>query len=432
MSERRATPWYPGWTIVAAAMLLTLLTVGLRMGIGPFFLPMAHDLGFSRSLLAGIVAVGMFCYGLGMPLAGWLVGRWGTRPVLLVGTAIVAVSAVWTAFARDVFTFGLAFGVLLSFGLAFTSPVALTPVLSRWFVRRRGMALFFLSTGSMAGIAVMTPVLAWAIAAAGWQTALLGFAGGFVAFCVPVALFVIRDDAPAHADLLPQERAALAAPASSPIAAAAAAVRDDMRPLRVGEALRTVPFWQVTLGLFACGYSMNLIGTHGIPMLMDHGFDAATSSLGIGLIGFVAIFGTLVLGRLADLLPRRKILAAIYFVRGLGFVALLLVGAHGELYAASAIGGLVWAGSIALSSAILADVYGVRLVGVLYGLAYLVHQVGGTISSWLGGWAYDRFGSHWLAFGSAAMLLFVAAAISLRLPPKGAALTAPRLAAAAG
>ena len=48
-------------------------------------------------------------------------------------------------------------------------------------------------------------------------------------------------------------------------------------------------------------------------------------------------------------------------------------------------GGIVWAGSIALSSAILAD--GVRLVGLLYGLAYLGHQVGGMISSWLGGWA---------------------------------------------
>jgi len=111
---------------------------------------------------------------------------------------------------------------------------------------------------------------------------------------------------------------------------------------------------------------------------------------------------------------------AINTLRGLGFFALLVVGTHVELYAASAVGGLVWAGSIALSSAILADVYGVRLVGVLYGLAYLGHQLGATISSWLGGWAYEAYGTHWIAFGSAGVLLLAAAAVSLRLPPKGA------------
>ena len=52
--------WYFGWNIVAAGSLLTLLTVGMRMSIGPFFLPIAADLGFSRSLLAAIVAVGAF------------------------------------------------------------------------------------------------------------------------------------------------------------------------------------------------------------------------------------------------------------------------------------------------------------------------------------------------------------------------------------
>jgi dipeptide/tripeptide permease len=72
-----------------------------------------------------------------------------------------------------------------------------------------------------------------------------------------------------------------------------------------------------------------------------------------------------------------------------------------------------------LSSAILADVYGIRLVGVLYGLAYLGHQVGGMISSWLGGWAFETFGTHWVAFGSAGVLLLAAALISLRLPGRG-------------
>jgi MFS family permease len=196
------------------------------------------------------------------------------------------------------------------------------------------------------------------------------------------------------------------------------------------EAVRTVPFLQVCFGLFACGFSMNLLGTHGMPMLMDHGFDATTSSLGIGLIGLVAIFSTLVLGRLSDSVPRRNILAAIYFVRGLGFFALLVVGTHWELYAATSIGGLVWAGSVAMSSAILADVYGVRLVGILYGWAYVGHQVGGFISSWLGGWGYETFGTHWVAFGAAGVLLIAAAAVSLRLPHRtlvpAAAVAMPR------
>ena len=54
---------YFGWVIVAASTILTLLTVGMRMGIGPFMLPMSQDLGFSRSLLSSIVAIGMLCYG---------------------------------------------------------------------------------------------------------------------------------------------------------------------------------------------------------------------------------------------------------------------------------------------------------------------------------------------------------------------------------
>jgi len=408
--------WYFGWNIVAAAGTLTLLTVGLRMGIGPFFLPIVEDLGFSRSLLAAIIAAGMLCYGLAMPLAGYLVARLGTRTVLMLGNAALVGGAVWTVNAKDPVSFLFAFGILLSLGLALCSPITLTPVLAKWFVRRRGMAFFFLSTGSMAGIAILTPLLSAAIEAAGWQNTMLGFAAMYTLIAVPLTLFVIRDQAPPHADADLGARPASAVP-SSP--------RPVADSLTLTQAMRTQPFWKITLGLFACGYSMNLLGAHGVPMLMDHGFDATTSSLGIGTIGLVAIFSTVLLGRIADSLPRKQLLATIYFVRGLGFFALLIVGTHWELYIAAAIGGIVWAGSIAMSSAILADIYGVRLVGVLYGFAYLGHQIGGTISSWLGGWGYEQFGTHWLAFGSAGALLLIAAVIAIRLPPKDFTLMAP-------
>jgi MFS family permease len=408
-----AARWYFGWNIVAAAAFLTLLSSGMRLSFGPFFLPMAQDLGFSRSLLASIVAIGMLAYGLAMPVAGMLIARFGTPPVLLLGNAMVIAAALWTVVTRDALGFLLAFGLLLSVGLAFTSPVALTPVISQWFTRRRGMALFFLSTGSMAGMALMTPVLSTAIAHVGWRTTLVGFAAAFTAFTVPAALLVVRDGAPEHTDLGAEAFAALQASRGA-----------QPQSLRLRDAMRTAPFWKIFFGLFACGFSMNLLGTHGMPMLMDHGFDAFTSSMGIGLIGLVAIAGTLVLGRMADRLPRRHILAVIYFVRGLGFFALVMVGTHWELYLTSTIGGLVWAGSIALSSAILADVYGVRLVGVLYGMAYVGHQIGGMLSAWLGGWGYERWGTHWIAFGAAGVLLSAAGLVALQLPRKGFTLMA--------
>src|SRR5690606_8877169 len=128
----------------------------------------AEDLGLSRTTLSTIVALGMLAYGIGMPVAGFLAQKYGSRAVLLLGTAIVVISSIWSVNATDPFSFFLAFGILLSLGFSFTSPVALTPVISRWFTRQRGKALFYLSTGSMAGIAVMTPLLTFTIERYGW------------------------------------------------------------------------------------------------------------------------------------------------------------------------------------------------------------------------------------------------------------------------
>lgn len=401
--------WYFGWNIVAAATIVTMLTVGMRMGIGPFFLPMVDGLGLSRSVFSGIVAVGMLFYGIGMPLAGYLVGRWSTRTVLLVGVVTIVLSLIWTVNAKGPLELMLSFGVSLSTGLALTSPIALTPILAKWFTRQRGMALFFLSTGSMAGIAIMTPVFAFSIAQIGWQGTLIWYGALFAVLATPLAIWVMRENPPPGTDTFLAQAQRTRRRVS---------VAPPLEHVGFRGALKTRPFWQVCLGLFACGYSMNLLGTHGMPMLMDHGFDPVVSSLGIGLIGLVAIFSTMVLGRLSDILPRQNMLAVIYLVRGLGFFALLVVGTQWELFLTSTVGGVVWAGSLALSSAILVDVYGVRLVGLLYGWAYLMHQIGATVSSWLGGWAFDVFGTHWVAFGLSGVLLFLAAFVSYRLPER--------------
>lgn len=401
----RSNGRYYGWNIVAASTLITLLTVGMRMGIGPFFIPLVNDLGISRTTLGSIVAAGMLAYGVGMPLAGHLAQTRGSRFTLLLGGSIVTVSIIWTILTSTVFGFFMSFGLLLSLGFAFTSPVALTPVISRWFIRQRGKALFYLSTGSMAGIAVLTPLLTFAIEQLGWRGTLLAFNGIFLLLLIPMALFIMREQPPVGADAAPDQQGAAATPSAAPLA-----------ELRSAEALRTSYFWKIAAGLFACGFSMNLLGTQGVPMLIDHGFSPMVASYGIGLVGLVAIAGTVILGQLADRVPRRLLLTLVYSIRAIGFIGLLLAAQRWQLYGVAIIAGVVWAGNMALSSAILADIYGIRMVGVLYGWSYLGHQVGATISSWLGGWGYEQFGTHWISFGSAALVLILAGIISIRLP----------------
>ncbi|KXH79314.1 MFS transporter [Sporosarcina sp. HYO08] len=404
MGKQGRGGWYYGWNIVIASVVLTLLTVGMRMGIGPFVLPMTTDIAMTRTDFSTIVAVGMFAYGVGMPIAGYMEKRFGTRQVLMIGASIVFISCIGTMLSKTFVGLLFTFGIFLSLGLAFTSPVAISPLIARWFVKRRGQALFYLATGSMGGIAIITPVNSMLINTFGWQLTMFIFAIAFILVVVPTALFIVREDVPEGAD-------------EGPNAVRGKVKSQDPHPqLTVQEAIKTLPFWQISIGLFACGYSMNLLGTHGVPMLIDHGFSDMTASFGIGLIGLVAIPSTVVLARLADQIPRKNILATIYLVRGLGFVFLVWAVAVYQLYLIALIAGVVWAGSIALSSALLADLYGVRLLGILYGWAYFGHQIGGTASSLLGGWGYDQFNTHWIAFGSAAIILIIASTVSYLIP----------------
>jgi len=352
--------------------------------------PLVDEFGFTQAELSGIVAVTMLVFGLALPITGRCADRWGSRAVAAAGTVLMAAALLLVAVARSPLVFTLSFAGIASLALAATGQVALSPVISRWFRRQRGLAMMFLSAGGMGGIAVMTPVSTALIGAVGWRATYLVFAAFALALQLPLVLRWIRDDASGSAN------------AASPAV--------PWQP-----ALATAPFWLLACGLFACGFSMHLMGTHGVPMLEHHGFGSMTASFGVGLIGLVSIGGTLALGVLSDRVGRAAFLALIYLVRGLGFLALVAAGQEWELYMTAAVGGLAWAGSAALTSAITADLYGARVVGTLYGLLYFGHQIGAAAGSYMGGWAFEHLGDHAPAFVAAAVLLFIGSAASWRI-----------------
>src|SRR5699024_2124244 len=117
-----------------------------------------------------------------------------------------------------------------------------------------------------------------------WQTTMLIFGIAFFILIIFVALFVVHEDVPEGAD---EGIAKTKLDKTTKIP-----LKQATPGLRITDSIRTMPFWQICIGLFACGYSMNLLGSHGVPMLIDHGFTSNTASAAIGFIGLVAVPGT--------------------------------------------------------------------------------------------------------------------------------------------
>lgn len=411
------------WSVVAYGFLVSLLSSGVRFSIGPFLQPMMHDFGFTPSSLSGIVAASMLIYGFAMPFAGWLADTWSVRGVLTGGIVVLAASLAALATTRSPEVFSFAFAVASSLGFAATSQVTLSPAVSRWFVRRRAFAMTCVAAGAMGGIAIITPVASMLIAWIGWRGAYMVLAGIALILLLPMTWWVMGRR--------PPEPDAVGNSASdsgrAPTGQGPVPFPASIGPRR---AMVTAPYWFLAIGFFGCGFSMNLLGTHGVPMLEHRGFDTMTASFGVGLIGLVSLFGSVTLGALADRLGRPLFLALIYLVRGLGFLGLITVGYTWQLYSVATIGGLAWAGSAALTSAITADLYGVRSVGTLYGILFIGHQIGAALGSFLGGWTLENLNSYQLPFTLAAALLFLGALLSYRLRGARVAPQAPAVAGA--
>jgi MFS family permease len=403
-----------GWWVTIAFAVMVFLSTGVRFSVGPFLKPIVADLGTDRATYSLVVSLSLFLYGVFMPFVGRLVDRWGARPVAVLGILVFAASLGSTGLVTQLWQLALVYGVLVALGLSATGHVVGSAVVSRWFIRRRATALSVLGAASMAGMSLLVPVAMWLILTVGWRAAygIIGLGAAIV--LLPLALWVVRES-PESMGLAPDGLAA------EPTTRDAASERTA-----VSDAIRTTPFWQLCGGMFTCGFSMSLLSAHGVPMLTDHGYHAMLASSAIGVLGASSFAGAMILGTIADQFGRRPVLAWLYGTRTLLFAAMFLV--HDSplaLLVISAFGGASMSGSLAMTSALTADIFGRFSVGSVFGTIFVVHQGGAALGSWLGGLLFELTGGYGAAFAIACVQLLVAAVVSLTIDE--ATRCAPRL-----
>jgi MFS family permease len=177
-----------------------------------------------------------------------------------------------------------------------------------------------------------------------------------------------------------------------------------------------VAFWQLCGSFFTCGFSMSLISAHGVPMLTDHGYTPLFASWAFGVLGGGSMLFTLLLGPASDRLGRRPVLAAVYAGRAAVFAGLFLIRDNPvAMILVALVGGITLAGSMSMTSALTADIYGRFSVGTILGAIFLVHQTGAALGSWAAGALFETTGGYGLIYAIACAVLTAAAIVALRV-----------------
>ena len=359
--------------VLACGAAIVTLSMGIRHGFGLWLLPITQEMGWTRQSFALAIAIQNLSWGLIGIFAGMVADRFGAFRVLMGGAVLYGLGLAGMALSPTPTLFALTAGVLIGAAQAGTTYAVIYGVLGRQIApERRSWAMGVAAAAGSFGQFLMVPVEGWLIAGLGWQQALLALSL-MVLLIVPLS-FGLRE----------------------PNFAGAAPVKREQTILQaLGEAFRYPSFNLLMAGYFVCGFQVVFIGVHMPSYLKDHGLSPQVASYALALIGLFNVLGTYVAGTLGQRMPKRFILAFIYFARAAAISVFLLVPLSPlSVYVFSAVMGTLWLSTIPPTNATIAQIFGVQHLSMLGGFVFFSHQIGSFLGVWLGGYLYDATGSY--------------------------------------
>jgi MFS family permease len=393
-------PFY-GWTVVAITALVLLVTAGARSAPTAFLLPMQNSEGWSKSQISFAVGLGLVLFGLGGPLAGNLMQRFGVRKVSAVSLVITAFSMVLSSLVKTTWQLDLTFGLLSGLGTGLVASVLGATVANRWFITKRGLVTGIFGASTSAGQLIFVPLLVALAGGLGWRNASLVIAGIALLAVLPVVL--LMRDQPSAVNERPY-----GATAETPI------IQPISEQGMMTRALKSLDFWLLAVTFFICGATSNgLIGNHLIPHAVEHGLSQPTAASIYALMGLFNFVGTIGSGYLTDRYDPRRLLMTYYGFRGLSLLLLPFVHDVAGLSVFAIMFGLDYIATVPPTVALVADVFGRRNVGVVYGWVFATHQLGAALASWLAAVARESFGDYGFAFLVAGSVAIAGALLSL-------------------
>ncbi|MBL8628513.1 MAG: MFS transporter [Rhodospirillaceae bacterium] len=384
------------WTVVLASALgagtgVSALTF---YSLGAFVEPLSQEFGWTRAQVTAAPLFMTMSSLLMGPIVGWLSDRHGARPVAITSQVFFVIAVACLSFVTaNIATLYVGFFLIALVG-AGTMPITWTRAITGWFFSARGMALGFalMGTGLMGMVA---PALAtYLIGAYGWRMAYVGLAMVPLIVALPLAIAFFRD---------PSEHV------QSTTTPAGANAWGYSLP----QAIRTMRFWQMALGLFLAAAGIGGVLVHAFPFLTDRGIDRGTAAAVAGLLGLAVTVGRIGTGFLLDRFHGPYV-AFVMLVMPTLACGLLLISADNILLCAIGIMfvGLAGGAEFDIAAYFVSRYFGRKHYGAVYGLLYTIFVIGSAVTPPIAGKVYDTFKTYDPALYGGIVLFFVAAILS--------------------
>jgi MFS family permease len=305
---------------------------GPRATLGFFLTPMSTANGWGREVFALSVAIQTLLYGAAQPFSGAIADRFGTVRVIIAGTLLYAAGIFMMAHASTPETLFLSSGVLIGFGLSGCSFNLVISSFGKLLPESWRSLAFGAGTASGSfGQFLFSPLAVGLIDTVGWRTTLEIFAG-LLLLIVPLAFAIAtpRSDAPAQTSVRSLRQGELTSPRGlrQPDSETAPSVEQiQTYKQALAEALGHRSYILLVLGFFTCGFQLGFVTLHLPSYLIDRGLSAQVGGWTLGVIGLFNIVGAMLSGWLGGRMPKRYILAVIYFARALAVVFLVTMPA---------------------------------------------------------------------------------------------------------
>ncbi len=393
-----------GWVVVAALLVIATFTYGLDNSFGVFLKSIESEFGLSRAVTSSVFSIHMVLGIIFSLLGGWALDRYGPKITIFFMGLFTGLSLLLTSQTNASWQIFITFGLLLSVG---TGPayIVIMATVSRWFDRKRGLALGIAGSGAGLATIFIVPFATYLISSFNWRIAYIAI--GLMTWLIVIPLSRLVRKNPHEIGVLP-DGVKLGVDKIETGRTEIDGKQSNTQPTDSSllQAARTRNFWFLAIIWLLYSFCLFLVLTHIVPHATDIGISAMKAATVLSLIGGSNIAGRLLIGKVSDNIGRKATAITCALLVAGAMIWLIWSQDLWMLYLFAIVFGFFFGGLDPIITALIGDTFGLRSIGVIMATLNVAFGIGAASGPYAGGLIFDVSGSYSIAFlaGALAML----------------------------